>query len=275
MESTTRLSEENKKKPGFTESTLKLIAIVTMAIDHVGAGILERMITWYGFYTLKTKEQIEKWMAVHGHIYYTDMVLRSIGRVAFPIFCFMIVEGFFHTRNRFKYAARLFMFGIISEIPFDLMLKGRMFDFGYQNVYFTLGLGLLSIWVMEKVASPEKFKNCHIIVKGIIMVITVAVFGVLAELMMTDYGAFGVLAISVMYVIRRFVKKATNKWIFLTGIFSLMISNPVEGFAALATPFVAKYNGERGLKLKYLFYAFYPVHLLIIYLITRMLGFWT
>ena len=275
MESTKPLSEENKKKPGITESTLKLIAIVTMAIDHVGAGLLERMIKWYGFYTLETEEQMEKWMAVHGHLYYIDMVLRSIGRVAFPIFCFMIVEGFFHTRNRFKYAARLFMFGIISEIPFDLMLKGRMFDFGYQNVYFTLCLGLLSIWALERITSLEKLKNCHIIVKGIIMVITVAVFGVLAELMMTDYGAFGVLAISVMYVMRRFVKKAMNKWIFLSGIFSLMISNPFEGFAALATPFVVKYNGERGLKLKYLFYAFYPVHLFIIYLITRMLGFWT
>ena len=274
MENTQSLSEENKKPWGLTESTLKIIAIVTMFIDHIGAGLLERMMTWYGLNTVKTEEQYRNWMAAHGTLYNLDMVLRCIGRIAFPIFCFMIVEGLLHTRSRVKYAVRLFLFGIISEIPFDLMLGGKVIYWGYQNVYFTLWLGLLAIWVIDEALKAEKLKNCHIIVKGIIIVITVGVFGVLAELMRTDYGSVGVLAIAVMYVFKRFINNNANKWIFLAGCLALMLSNFAEGFAAVAAPFVERYNGERGIKLKYLFYAFYPVHLFFIYLITRALGFW-
>ena len=125
MEDTQQVSAEDKyiekKQFSVTESTLKIIAIICMAIDHVGAGCLERMMTWYGYRTVNTDEARKIWMEAHSTLFYTDMIFRAIGRVAFPVFCFMIVEGLFHTRSRLKYAVRLFIFGLISEVPFDLI----------------------------------------------------------------------------------------------------------------------------------------------------------
>ena len=121
---------------------LKMIALVTMLSDHVGAVLLWRYIE-----------------ATHG---YSDGVLmgiyeftRYIGRMAFPIYCFLLVEGFLHTRNKGKYALRLGIFAIISEVPFDLNFTGNLCDFGYQNVFFTLMIGVFTMlayeWVEQKV----------------------------------------------------------------------------------------------------------------------------
>ena len=105
---------------GLSGSTLKLIAIITMLIDHIGAAVIARLLI-----AGQGSEMLYK-------IYYA---MRAVGRVAFPIFCFLLVEGFFYTGSRKKYALRLFGFALLSEIPFDLAFSGKILEFGYQNVF--------------------------------------------------------------------------------------------------------------------------------------------
>lgn len=146
---------ETKKE--ITGATLKWIAIITMLIDHIGAAILEPYMGGE-FGPMPTKV-----LGLNPMIW--DFIIRGIGRVAFPIFIFLMVEGFFYTRNRKKYAIRLGLFCLISEIPFNLgfhpqdmeiysdlpRLKFIDFDYTYQNVFFTLFIGFLTIWVMKVV----------------------------------------------------------------------------------------------------------------------------
>ena len=121
-------------KVGLTGNTLKLIAIFTMLIDHIGAAVIEAGILSSNDMAILETERGMQW-------YLADIVLRLIGRLAFPIFCFLLVEGFTHTGNEAKYARNLLLFALISEIPFDLAFFGRLFFPGAQNVYFTLFLG--------------------------------------------------------------------------------------------------------------------------------------
>ena len=110
----------NVRWKGLSGSTLKLIAIVSMLIDHVAAAVIVRVL-YAGHWT----EQL----------YQIYRVMRSVGRIAFPIFCFFLVEGFEHTRDRKKYALRLFLFALISEIPFDLAFSAEILEVQYQNVF--------------------------------------------------------------------------------------------------------------------------------------------
>lgn len=216
-------------KIGLSGSSLKIFAIIIMLIDHIGAILLPR----YHF-------------------------LRYIGRLAFPIFCFLLVEGFFHTRNVKKYALRLGLFALISEIPFDLALFGIPFNLLYQNVFFTLFIGLLVLIGFEKFKS-KLWLNFIIFILGML----------LAEICHVDYGCFGIIMIVLFYFYR-----IHNNLIILTfGIllFSIMLGGS-QPLCTLAIIPISLYNGKRGISLKYLFYAFYPVHLLILYFISLFLS---
>lgn len=131
-------------KKGLTGATLKLIACITMFIDHSAAIILERYLD-----TL-APDSSEYWS-----VYGIDLLLRLIGRIAFPIFVFMLIEGFTHTRCKWKYALRLFIFALVSEIPFNLGFKNQMFTFAYQNVMFTLLIGFLGIWFIDVIKEKK------------------------------------------------------------------------------------------------------------------------
>lgn len=233
---------------GLSGSTIKMIGIVTMLIDHIGASLIARVILSIG-YTER--------------LYMTYSVMRAIGRLGFPIFCFLLVEGFKKTRSKTKYAVRLGLFALISEIPFDLAFSARVLEFDYQNVYFTLFLGLLALCVFDLINRQKIPKVLAIIFD--LAVLTVFMFA--AEFLQTDYAATGVLTIAVMYAL----------WFFKPGAFaggctvlSLLAYNEYPAFFALLP--VAAYNGQRGWKLKYFFYAFYPVHLLLLWLIAYFLG---
>lgn len=131
-------------KSGISGSTLKLIAIFTMLIDHIAATVILQMINnGIGGQTLID-------------IYW---VMRSIGRMAFPVFCFLLVEGFKYTHSREKYAARMFIFALISEIPFDLAINNTVLEFKSNNVFFTLLLGLLAITVLDWLKSVDKIEK--------------------------------------------------------------------------------------------------------------------
>ncbi len=250
------------QKRGISGSTLKLIAVITMILDHIGAGILGRYLTINGIGDLDAGSLAvtQQWIDQNAPLFFTYTVLRMIGRLAFPIYCFLMAEGFEHTHNRIRYAARLLLFAVISEIPFDLLFNGKILETGYQNVFFTLWIGLLVMigiqWAQEHLGSSPLLK-----VPAAVAVTAAGM--VAAKFMKTDYAAIGVLCIVVIYLFRN--KKV---WQIVAGC----IVFAWEFTAPLAFVPIGFYNGKRGWKLKYFFYLVYPVHLLILYLICQALG---
>ncbi len=234
---------------GFSGSTLKWIAIITMLIDHVGAAILTRILLNYPIapWGIMNPQQYEI-------VYNIMSTTRNIGRIAFPIFCFLLVEGFLRTRNVYKYMLRLSIFVVVAEIPFDLAFSARWMDWGYQSVMLTMLIGLVAMWGSSLVEQkyPDK-KWLHYIGFGICL----AMGMLLAYACKTDYAEKGVLSIMVMY----FFRKDRNLQL-LAGAASFWW----ELEAVLAFPLIKLYNGKRGMKMKYFFYLFYPLHLLVIYL---------
>lgn len=242
--------EQSGKIKGISGSTLKIIAIVTMLIDHIGAVIVERMIVrGVPFGGMRLKD-----------LYLLDQVLRSIGRIGFPLFCFLLVEGFVHTKNRVKYGLRLGFFALLSEIPFNLALGGKVFLPKYQNVFFTLLIGFFVMAAFRQIEEKCKEKR---ILSVILMVVALAVGMAVAVLLKTDYDYLGIVSIVVLYVFRNY-----RPFQMLFGALSFMWEIPAPA-AFLAA---ACYNGRRGLRLKYIFYVFYPAHLLILYFIAVILG---
>lgn len=262
-------TRENTQIWGISGSTLKLIAIITMFIDHVGAAILLRMlmnyhilqdmITWEGFW------KFCPWALDRTEIIRVYNSLRDIGRIAFPIFCFLLVEGFQKTRSVMKYALRLGIFALVSEIPFDLAFYGLWLEFSHQNVFFTLFLGLLVMAAWKFVSGKEwlKDKSADNMVKSLLVVAIGMGGAYLAEFLNTDYGAAGIMCILVLYLFSKF--KIIQ---VLAGAVSFCWEMP----APLAFVPIFFYNGKRGMRIKYAFYLFYPLHLLFLYLVCRWLG---
>ena len=324
-----------EEKKGVTGTTLKIIAMIAMFIDHFAAifinDYLMSMIPPAG----STQMQMQ-WYAENPQINilrYVLMIMRLIGRFGFPLFAFLIVEGFQHTHSVKKYALNLAIFAVISELPFNLGFTSKLFYTGYQSVYFTLLFGLLCItgihYFGETRKEDEKLRplffvaaflaiplaiymfitNCFIgmmlfkldwmtltlvlLVAGAVSLIAFLIFGkewdtakrnafssvvlpltvfcALGDLLKTDYGAGGVLLIAVIYLFRKDKKKA-----FALGCTVLTLMSIAEAMAFFMLIPIGAYNGKRGMKLnKYVYYAFYPVHIGLIYLLTLLLGFTT
>ena len=229
---------------GISGSTLKLIALVSMLIDHTAAVVLERAIIQGGY--TETLDQVYYFMRM------------GIGRLAFPIYCFLLVEGFEKTRNRKRYGGRLFLFAIISEIPFNLAFRGRLLDLSYQNIFFTLFIGLLTIWIMDIIEKKNISYIWKVLGEGLVFLAAIMI----AEVSHCDYGGRGIIAIGLLYLFRK------NR---IHQIIAGAIAFLWELTAPIAFLFVGFYNGQRGIKLKYIFYAFYPLHLLLPYLLSRAL----
>ena len=248
-------SGAGRRLPGLSGSALKWIAIFTMLLDHLGACVIEVYILngrgtspYKGFWRLPN--------ATIDTILLLDQILRGVGRIAFPIFCFLLVEGFCHTRDVKKYALRLGIFCLISEVPFDLAFLGTPVYLLYQNVFFTLLLGLLGIWALEYFAGEKRFL-------GTLIALALAA---LAGLLHTDYGTFGVAFIEVLYLLRE--RKALRT---AAGILCLMLYGGSEVIGALAFIPISLYNGTRGRQPRYFFYVFYPAHLLLLVAVGRFL----
>ena len=211
----------------MTSFKLKMIAITTMLIDHIGAVLFPDIIYF-----------------------------RIIGRLAFPLFAFLITEGFRKTNKEKKYMGRLFIFSLISQIPFWMAFGN---DSGL-NIFFTLTLALMALYFYEK------YDN----------VLAVILIGLLAELMHTDYGIFGVILIFFIHIYRddflKMIKYITAMYLvffILPGFFSeeQFIYFLMQLFALFSFIFIKNYNGKQGYKIKYFFYFFYPVHLILLSLI--------
>lgn len=240
----------NNPACGLTGSTLKLIAILFMLIDHIGAVVIETGILHS--YDLDrmglilTTASGLRWYSV-------DLIFRLAGRLAFPIFCFLLVEGFLHTRDVVRYFLNLAVFALISEVPFDLAVLNRGFAMDYQNVYFTLAIGLMVLMGLKRF-EKQKILQCLIVFTGCLT----------AYMLKTDYNVVGILIIVSFYLLR-----SNPKYQFMAaGALSFLESLPLLGAAALALIPIHFYNGEKGkIKHKYIFYWFYPIHLLVLFLI--------
>ena len=235
---------QTQTRPGLSGTALKLAACITMLIDHIGASCIEAT---YGV-AYRTPPQIVQ----------LDLVLRLIGRLAFPIFCFLLVEGFVHTHDVKKYLGRMVLFGLVSEIPYDLAFFRSPFDPSQQNVYWTLALGVLAMAGLKRFETQSGAVGWQ----GYVCAGGCALAALLAN---TDYNAIGVIIICALYLTR-----TNRKWQCLAGALLFMF----ELTAPLAFVLVWFYNGQRGAcspLQKKAFYWFYPVHLLVLAGITNLL----
>lgn len=221
---------------------LKWVAIITMLIDHGAVVLIENRILGGPFHLMApgTSTDIAMWWKV-------NIALRFIGRLAFPIFCYQIVEGFLHTGDVKRYGRRLLVFAFISEIPFDLAVFNTWFYPQYQNVYITLFLGLAAIGAVhryEQEGSLWKQALAFVLCCG------------LAQFLKADYGAFGVFFMVLLYYCRHRAGMQTTLG---------CIAMAWEITAPLAFIPIRMYNGQRGSKRwQWFFYIFYPVHLLLL-----------
>ena len=234
-----------KRYRHLSGSALKVIAVISMLIDHIAAHVLiynPRVTT-----LLFTVGKIEvTWY----------FVLRTIGRLAFPIFCFLLVEGFMYTRNRKRYGISLALFALASEVPFDLVRSLTPYDPTYQNVFFTLLLGYLSLCAFEYFADrPALQATC-------VIGLALGSMGLLC-----DYGPRGYALILILYFLRQNAVAKTALGCCVTT---------ATWRAGLAFIPINFYNGTRGFikgpVLKFAFYAFYPVHLFILWRVRLQLG---
>lgn len=258
-----------ERTKGISGSWLKIIAVISMLVDHTAATILERLLNEMPAWGPVTAGNWDNWYTVY-------VILRGVGRMAFPIYCFLLVEGFTYTKSKAKYALRLFVFALISEVPFDMALQQSFWDMSYNNVFFTLLIGLLVIaavdWLQNKASSSQgaEIKSALITTGKPFLNAAVIVLGCwLAQYVLKcDYGIGGILAIVILYVFREHRMTGFTLAVITLGIFAGVI----ELAALLMLIPLHFYNGTRGRQMKYFFYAFYPVHLLILALICYALG---
>ena len=232
------------EKKGISQEGLKLIACVTMLIDHVGAALVYRAC-------------LENFNMSLYHLY---DVMRLIGRIAFPIFCFLLVEGAHYTRNPKKYAARLAVGAVLAEIPFDIAFFGGVTLY-QSSVMVTLLLGFAMIQAMKKL-------------EGFWKIAVILPFYVAAELLGTDYGGHGILIIAMLALTRgvtyekplRLALLPVLLWFGATISYG-RISVPMEIFGLVGVPLIFSYQGRKVTASKAVqwgFYLFYPVHIAVL-----------
>ena len=226
-------------------TALKKIAIITMLIDHIGAAF---------FYVFTSSYDGSADFAGADLIY---QILRIIGRTSFPLFCFLLVEGFLHTRSIAKYLLRLLLFALLSEIPFDLAFYDKVWDVSMQNVFFTLFLGVLAMASLrwgENLGAAKRKGMWRIFAGWLGAMLCVGA----AYLLRTDYAGGGIVLILVMYVLR-----TQRKLMSLAGYITMCLVMR-ESWCFPAFFLIPEYNGKKGKGAKYFFYVFYPVHLLVL-----------
>lgn len=234
-------------------STLKIIAMISMLVDHVGVVILEYMMQSVS-YDRETILALTR----------ADKIIRGAGRMAFPLFAFLLVEGFVHTHSRVRYVIRLAALALISEVPFDLAVFREVFHPERQNVFFTLALGFLMMIGMEYVKTLTVGKDRHKIgedASTLLRLLILIAASCASYLLKSDYTLVGVAVIALFYLFRDMPYGSV-----VAGALgcAIVLSSP----AALASVVpIALYNGERGPKLKWMFYVIYPVHFLAYLLI--------
>lgn len=226
-----------RERFGISAAVLKWIAVISMVIDHFACAV-------YPYLEGRDMEVYQ--------------VLRGIGRIAFPIYCYLLVEGFFYTKNVWKYLRNLLLFAAVSEIPFNMAVFGHVLYPQGQNVYCSLALGICAMMLLKRF---DGFRAGQLFAQGAV----IAVFLLLGEYLEVDYHWKGIAFIVLFYYLRklRFLQEVTA----VVGAVAFGIYERAAVFAFLP---LYLYNGTRGRQAKYVFYAIYPLHLLLF----GMLRFW-
>ena len=227
------------KQKGISQETLKLIACITMLVDHIGA------------------------------VFFPGSFLRTIGRISFPIYCYLLTEGVLHTRNQSRYGRRLLIGILLAEIPYDFLFYGSL-NWGKQSVMVTLFLGYLFCVAAMHISG---------LAQRILLLIPFAYMG---KLLHVDYGAWGVTLIG-MFMLTKDQPKYRLQQIFWLAIISLMIGKVMISVGPLRFPRqlcslvalipIFAYDGSKrthNIWIQRGFYLFYPVHLVLLYLLKVM-----
>lgn len=240
----------------LNNNQLKIIAVFLMIIDHIGLVFFPQY-----------------------------KIFRIIGRLAFPIFAFCVAEGYMHTHSRKKYILTLLLFAVLSEIPYDLMVSGKIFSLNRQNVLWTFLISLLYLEVEGEISN----KTSGSVMMVFRLVMLMLVMPMITTILCADYGYGGFLTVFSFVILTNAQKKlnqqvrtyyiALSMVIFAVSHLCIISSSTVQilginvhtqTFALLALPILYLYNGERGKKrkwIKYSFYMFYPLHMLILWTI--------
>ena len=245
-------------RKGISQEGLKLIACIAMLIDHIGYKII---------YPLYAQSAV---IYEPGTLYNIYLLCRGIGRISFPIFAFLLVEGIHHSQNKKKYALRLLTGALVAEIPYNLMVSGNVFWL-QQSVMVTLFLGFGALVCMEKCRSLA------------LKPVAVVPFAVLAEVTMADYGWAGVVLIALFELSREMYSPNLMRMGGMIVLFHYMssyvlwlgsVSIPMQVLGVFSMIFIANYDGRKithSKAIQWSFYLFYPVHMMILWVIGTLL----
>lgn len=210
---------------------LKMIAIIAMIIDHTGSVLFP-----------------------------DDFSFRIVGRISFILFAFLISEGVIYSHNLYKYAKRLLLWAFLSEIPYDIAIHGKVFEWQHQNIFFTLFLGVAGLSLFKMYSSSKALKYIALIIPL-----------VSAFFLKVDYSYYGILVIYLFYF---FKKNKLLQFISITStsVFYAISAFPLQLFAFLGFLPIYFYSGNLGLKMGKQLYSFYAIHLIILFLIKTAFG---
>lgn len=217
-------------------TVLKIIAMVSMVFDHVG------------------------------DMFFPDVLWpRMIGRLAMPLFAFCITEGYIHTSDKKKYLIRMGVFALVSEVPFDLAFEGKV-SLNHQNIMLTFFMSILALMLFDLIRGKKnedtgRYSIGKTILGSLVIIGTAAV----AILIKADYTIFAVISVFLFYLF-----KDTKHFIRTgVGVAFLALTRTMGYYCTTGLSIIPLllYNGKKGKGLKWLFYAFYPGHLLLLYLI--------
>lgn len=231
-----------RTKTGLSNSALKVIAAFFMLIDHSAVFFLSKDMPAY-------------------------IVMRIVGRIAFPIFAYLVSEGIFYSKNLNAYCLKLLIVAVLTEIPINIAMTGKVIAIGSSNVLFTFALAVLPFAALKTAENKTKNKTFSRLIFGVTAVLAFT----LAIIFKPDYDVGGVALVWTFYVFREYRYFCLGAAAAAIAVFR--INKPMELFALLSLVFLFFANGERGWirtrAQKLFFYLFYPLHMLVLYLLSR------
>lgn len=252
-----KLQKTWSKDTKLSKNILQFIALIAMTIDHIAAsGLLYKSFGIKG-YNLTTLSMNPTTPLLIGSI------MRIIGRIAFPIYVFFLIYGMLMTTNYKKHLTSLFIFALISEIPFDLALKQKI-TLNHQNIYFELFLIGLMIVCLQKIENNNKLTDTDQLLLKLATLITISTISFVIK---ADYNIFGILAAYIIYN-----RIYSRQYTCISMLFAFLFQAEIYFATYLPIPLIYMYNGKisntnnkkRNKIIKNIYYWYYPIHLSII-----------